>query len=72
MKPSICTDCCTGLSFILNEYDFSKKMNLEIQCVLTRILKEGSLGSLVMVYADFLQSTTLNYGLELETCHIIN
>lgn len=47
-------------------------MNLEIQCVLTRILKEGSLGSLVMVYADFLQSTTLNYGLELETCHIIN
>ena len=72
MKPSICTDSCIGLSFILNKYDFSKKMNSEIQCMLTRILKESSLGSLVMVYTDFLQSTPLNQGLALETCHIIN
>lgn len=47
-------------------------MNSEILCVLTRILKAVSLGSLVMVYTDFLQRTPLNQGLALDTCHFIN
>lgn len=47
-------------------------MNLEIQCVLTRLWKEGSLGSLVMIYTEFLQGPPLEQGLALETHSIIN
>lgn len=47
-------------------------MNSEIQCVLTKFLKEGSLGSLVKKYTEFLQGTPLKQGLALETHHIIN
>lgn len=40
--------------------------------MLTRSLKEGSLGSLVMVYTEFLQGPPLKQGLALETHHIID
>lgn len=47
-------------------------MNLEIQCVLTRLLKEGSLGSLVMIYMGFCRAPLVKQGLALETHSIIN